>query len=108
MPPIVYELEAVGFAGSEMTARNPKSARRAWPFWSIRILALIEDQVRRQDRERCSKPYPLQIPMYHCLIMHVNQPPSNILELLEIVSEQRSQRWGEALQVRIDQRLCGS
>ena len=88
MPPIVYELEAVVSVGSEMTVRNPKSARRARPFWSIRMLALIKKRVR-QGCDWYSKSYPFQISVYHCLIVHVNQSPSDVLELLEgIVSEE--------------------
>ena len=83
MPPIVYELEVVGFVGSEMTARNPKSARRAWRDSSIKMFALIEDRVRTRGSDRRSKSYPLQIPMYHPLIVHVDQPPGNIFELSE-------------------------
>ena len=43
-----------------------------------------------------SKPYPLQIPVYHFLIMHVYQPPSNVFELLGgIISEEYSWQWGK-------------
>ena len=44
----MVELEAVGFAGSEMKVASPKSAMRAWPLSSIRIFALVEDHVRRK------------------------------------------------------------
>ena len=42
VPPLVEELEAMGFVGSETMVRSPKSARRAWPLLSIRMLALVK------------------------------------------------------------------
>ena len=65
-----------------MTVRNTKSARRAQPSWSIRILAL------RNEIGSVFKGAPLQITMYHShsLIMHVYQPPSDVSGLLERLS----------------------
>jgi len=90
----MYELEAVGFAGSETTARNPKSARRAWLFRSIRTLALVKGTGQEAGWQRLVfNTYPLQITMYHPLIVHVYQAPGNVFELLEgVLSEWRGQR----------------
>ena len=41
-----------------------------------------KSQVRGQGSDWRSKSYPFQIPMYHFLIMHVYQPPSDTFELL--------------------------
>jgi len=68
--------------------RSPKSARHAWPFLSIKMLALIKRRVRRQGDDSHSKPYPFQIPMYHRPTVHVYQPPSDVFELWEpIISD---------------------
>ena len=40
VPEFITEVDAVAYVGSEMTVRSSKSARHAWPLWSIRMFAL--------------------------------------------------------------------
>ena len=47
---------------------------------------LDEKRVRRQDNDYRSKSYPFQIPVYHCLAMHIYQPPGDIFELSRVIS----------------------
>ena len=64
--------------------RRPKSAIRAWPPWSIRMLAL-RNKVGLEgagEARLAFKTYPLQVAMHHSLTMHVYQPPSDVFELL--------------------------
>jgi hypothetical protein len=42
--------------------------------------------IRRLGSRQCLKSYPLEIPVYHCLAMHVYQSISDAFELLEGVS----------------------
>ena len=44
-----------------------------------------EMRVRRQGNSQRLRPYPLQIPMYHSLIVYICQPPSDTHELPEAV-----------------------
>ena len=46
------ELEDRMFVGSEMIVSRPKSARRAWPVRSIRMLALISTKSVRQEHDK--------------------------------------------------------
>ena len=75
VPPCVYELEAKPFLGSETIVARPKSARRAWPVWSISTLALME--ILSKIECSSSKTYPLKIPVDHFLAVDVYQPPSD-------------------------------
>ena len=95
MPPIENELEEVGFVKSGTIVRSPKSDRRAWPSWSIRIFALVKVS-RREGKAGEMESYPFQITVYHSLIVHICQPASDVFELLEKfvggVCEQRQNR----------------
>jgi hypothetical protein len=89
VPPIANELETVEFIGSETMARNPKSARRARPFGSTRILALIKRSKlgARIVTGVSRNAYPLQISMHHVLVVHIYQPPGDVFELREEITE---------------------
>ena len=82
VPPCVYELEGKRFEGSEVIVTRPKSARRARPVWSIRILALTGTEVSKVESQlRSPTTYALEIPVDHPLAMDVDQPPSNASQL---------------------------
>jgi len=44
-------------------------------------IRLGKKRVRRKGDDWGSESYPLQISMYHCLTVHINQPPDDIFEL---------------------------
>ena len=50
---------------------SPKSARRAWRSLSMRMLDLVENRFRADQRMAFEEPYPFQIPVYHPLAMHI-------------------------------------
>ena len=107
MPPFADELEAVGFVGSETMVRSPKSARRAWPSWSIRILALVKEGVLESgSATKCSNSYPLQVPVYHRLAVHIYQTLSDVFELSEEdVSDWYAEQSEGTIQAQTDSHL---
>ena len=70
MPPIENELEEVVLVKSGMIVRSPKSDRRAWPSWSIRIFAFVNVS-REEGKAGGMVSYPFQITVYHSLIVHI-------------------------------------
>ena len=44
-------------------------------------ICLDERRVRRNGDDQDSESYPLQISVYHCLTVHINQPPDDVFEL---------------------------
>ena len=75
------ELEDKRFAGSETIVSRPKSARRAWPVSSIRMLALVGKLDKIGEWLETPKTHPLEIPVNHPLAMDVDQPPSDASQL---------------------------
>jgi len=49
-------------------------------------IGLDKKNVRRRDSDWRSKSYPLQIPMYHPLAVHIYQSSSDIFELSRTIS----------------------
>ena len=84
------------FEPSDTIVSRPKSARQAWPDWSIRILAFVYE-VHQRERERpvISKTHPFQIPVDHSLIVHMDQSPCDISQLPEsqIINGDRGATW---------------
>jgi len=80
VPPSTCVTEVV-FALSETIVSRPKSARRARPSRSIRMLALSRVSGRTEVPRRDLMAYPFEIPVNHLLAMQVVQPPSNIFQL---------------------------
>jgi hypothetical protein len=72
------------FAGSVIIASRPKSARRAWPVWSISMFALTGKLSTLGWWWKPPKTYPLEIPVNHSLAMDINQAPSNVFQLGEV------------------------
>ena len=56
------------------------------PILTDQDIRLDRKRVREWGNDYCTKSYPLQIPMYHYLTMHVYQSPSDIFELSGIIS----------------------
>ena len=64
-----------------MTVSRPKSARWAWPAWSIRMLTLKGRLSNIEGRLQPSKTYSLEITVAHPLVMNVDQPSSGVSQL---------------------------
>ena len=71
-------------------------------------VCLVGGYVRQQDMNQRPKSYPLEIPMYHFLVVHIYQSPSDIFELvpggLSAVIAVNSR--GKTVQARIGSRPC--
>ena len=77
----MYELEGKTLAGSETIVSRPKSAMRAWPVWSIRILALMGKLGEIKEWSQSSRTYPLEITVAHSLAMNVDEPSGDVPQL---------------------------
>jgi len=86
VPALLGVLELAEYVESKMIVRSPKSARRAWPSRSTRMLTLIKIRFRWWSGNWRSNSYPLQVPMDHPLAMYIQQPPGDAFELPGVIS----------------------
>ena len=61
--------------------RKPKSARRACPVWSIRMLSFTRKDSKTGKRLLASKTYAFEIPVDHSPLVNIDQPFSNVFQL---------------------------
>jgi len=60
-------------------------------------------KLRGSSVTECSKSYPLEVPVYHCLTVHMNQTPGDVFELVgEYVSGWRDKQRSKNLQAQTD------
>jgi len=67
---------------SSVIVSRPKSARRARPARSMRILALMDEVYQREgERRKFSRTYPFKITVDHSLTVDIDQSPCDVFQL---------------------------
>ena len=87
---MVVELEVLKYMWSEMIVRSPKSARRACPSWSMRILAFMGSTLEGRAKVRIQSDTPFKSP---CIISWVVCTSTHEQLPRGIVRNSHDERW---------------